>query len=157
MDYLPTSLLLLLIINLGTAFGAGIYEAKLTIPQWLSKSTPSGYQANTAFMNELDPGRKFWSFVTTGPLTLITFANLFVAWSSPQPVHAWWLAAVFITLLERVGTFTFFIPTAIKLLKADQLPASRVNQLASLWINLNYVRNALTLIAWIIALYAFGL
>ncbi|GAB3957412.1 hypothetical protein GCM10028805_50070 [Spirosoma harenae] len=157
MDSLSTSLLLLLIINLGIAFGAGIYEARLTIPQWLSKSALSGYQVNNTFMNELDPGRKFWSFVTTGPLTLITLANLFVAWSSPQPIHTWWLAAVFITLLERLGTFTFFIPTAIKLLKADQLPASHVNRLAMLWINLNYVRNALTMMAWLVALYAFGL
>ena len=108
-------------------------------------------------MLEIDTGRKFWGFVTTLPLTLITLANLFVAWQAQGPRQDWWLAAASITLIERVGTFSFFIPTALKLQKADKLPASRVTRLVSLWIGFNYVRNAFTMLAWLLALRAFSI
>lgn len=154
---MPEVLLLLLILNLGTAFGAGLYETIIIIPQWFQKSAESGYRVNLQAMHETDTGRKFWAFVTTLPLTLITLANLFVAWQSQEPRHDWWLAAALITFIERVGTFSFFIPTVIKLQKADRLPASRVTGLVSLWIGFNYVRNAFTVIAWLLALKAFSM
>jgi hypothetical protein len=55
----------------------------------------------------------------TVPLTLLTLANFVVALQSQGPRHVWWLAAVAITLVERIGTFSFFIPTAIKLMCAE--------------------------------------
>lgn len=75
----------------------------------------SGYRVNMKAMHEVDSGRKFWAFVTTGPLTLLTLANLIIAWQSQSTGRDWWLAAALITLIERTGTFSFFIPTVIKL------------------------------------------
>lgn len=149
---MATIVLWLFILNLGTAFGAGIYEARIVVPQWFSRSTPPSIHAAT--MQKLDVGRTFWSFVTTIPLTLLTIANLILAWQSAPPAHSWWLAAALITLAERIGTFTFFIPTAIKFQQANQQPMAQLNRLIRPWIILNYVRNALTLIAWICALQA---
>jgi hypothetical protein len=157
MSHIAEILLSLFILNLGTAFGAGLYETKIIIPQWFPKSTGSGYYVNTEAMRELDTGRKFWAFVTTVPLTLLTLANLIVAWQSQQPRHTWWLAAALVMLIERIGTFSFFIPIAIKLQKADELPSSNVSRLVASWIGLNYIRSALTLIAWVSALRAFSL
>lgn len=154
MTHWPEILLILFIVNLGMASGAGIYETKIVIPLWFRKSTGVGYSVNTAAMHELDTGRKFWVFVTTVPLTLLTLTNLVLAWQSQSSMHDWWLAAVLVTLIERIGTFTFFIPTAIALQKADSLPASRVSRLARLWIGSNYIRNGLNLIALIFALLA---
>lgn len=105
-------------------------------------------------MQEIDSGRKFWAFVTTIPLTLLTLTNLVFAWQSQLPKHDWWLAAALITLVERIGTFTFFIPTAITLQKADSLPAGRVSHLTTAWIRLNYLRNGLNLLALVFALLA---
>ncbi|GAB2566013.1 anthrone oxygenase family protein [Spirosoma areae] len=157
MAHLPQILVSLFILNLGTAFGAGLYETKIILPQWFPKSTESGYRVNTQAMRDIDTGRKFWAFVTTGPLTLLTVINLVFAWQSQQPGSTWWLAAALITLIERIGTFSFFIPTAIKLQQADNRPASSVTRLVSSWIGFNYVRNALTLIAWVLALIALSL
>jgi hypothetical protein len=36
-------LLWLFVINLGIAFGAGLYESRITVPQWLTFSQDSGY------------------------------------------------------------------------------------------------------------------
>ena len=151
---MTTLLLALFILNLGTAFGAGLYETKIVLPKWFHKSAGAGYSVNTAAMQELDSGRTFWAFVTTGPLTLLTLTNLIFAWQSNQPGQLWWLVATLITLLERISTFTFFIPTAIKFQKAEQLPLSRIEHLVPLWISLNYIRNLLTPIACLIALRA---
>jgi hypothetical protein len=149
-------ILFLFIINLGTAFGAGIYETRIVLPLWFSKGE-TGYRVNVKAMQEIETGRKFWGFVTTMPLTLLTIANLIAALQSQGAMRDWWLAASVITLIERTGTFSFFIPTAIKLQKADTLPSSSIHGLVSLWVRLNYVRNLLTVIAWAAALRALSL
>ncbi|AKD54666.1 anthrone oxygenase family protein [Spirosoma radiotolerans] len=156
MSPIAAFLLALFILNLGTAFGAGLYETRIVLPLWFCKSAESGYHVNTKAMHELDTGRTFWAFVTTGPLTLLTLANLVIAWQSQAMGHDWWLAAALITLTERIGTFSFFIPTVIKLQKADELPPPTVSRLITSWIRLNYVRNGLTLLACLAALRAFS-
>jgi hypothetical protein len=108
-------------------------------------------------MRSTDTGRRFWAFVTTIPLTLLTLANLIVAWQSKDPRHEWWLGAVAITLVERIATFSYFIPTAIRLARAEALPSARVEAMASQWMALNHVRAALALIGWLAALKALSL
>ncbi|GAB4040553.1 DUF1772 domain-containing protein [Spirosoma gilvum] len=156
---MATSLLILFILNLGTAFGAGLYEARLIIPQWFPKLEGDERRVDTNAMRQTDVGRNFWAFVTTIPLTLLTVANLIVAWQSELPVHDWWLAASLLTLVERVVTFSFFIPTAIRLQKGDgdSLPLDTTSRLVSVWMYANYGRNALTLLAWALALKALSL
>lgn len=157
MNYLPELLLVLFILNLGIAFGAGLYESQLVIPQWFPKLSGSGYRVDREAMQKMDSGRRFWAFVTTLPLTLLTLANLVVAWQSLHAGRDWWLAAGLITLIERISTFSFFIPTIIKLQQADQQLSPTHSRLAALWIGSNYIRNGLTLIAWLSALKAFSL
>lgn len=108
-------------------------------------------------MRQHNSGLKFWAFVTTGPLTLLTLANLVVAWQSTGSRHDWWFGAAGIILLERIGTFTYFIPTALKLMQAGRLSAAAASATALRWMRLNYVREALTLLGWLLALRAFSL
>jgi hypothetical protein len=154
---IPDILLWLFVINLGIALGAGLYETRIILPQWFIKSPEIGFQVNGKAMNETDTGRKFWGMVTTIPLTLLTIANLVVALQSNGQRHNWWLAGSLIILVERIGTFAFFIPTAIKLMRAETLSQSKVTSSVSTWIQLNYVRNGLTLLGWILALRALSM
>jgi hypothetical protein len=157
MSFIPEILLFLFIINLGTAFGAGLYETRIVLPQWFSRSPEGIYSVNFEAIRKIDTGRKFWGLVTTIPLTLLTLANVFIALQGSGPKYHWWFASAVITLVERIGTFSFFIPTALKLQRADSGSPSGVSGLVSLWIRLNYVRNILTLIAWVAALRALSL
>lgn len=141
-------ILWLFVINLGVAFGAGIYEARIVVPLWMSALPQS--------LRSPDSGRKFWAFVTTGPLTLLTFANLYVAWHAVGPRRAYWLTAAFVILAERIFTFTYFIPTVIRLQRATGSSAE-LDQTALGWARLNYLRNALTLIGWLAALRVLSL
>ena len=156
-QYIPDILLWLFVINHGIAFGAGLYEQRIILPQWFSRSSESGIRVNSAAMRSTDTGRRFWAFVTTVPLTLLTLANLAVAWQSRAPRREWWLGAAAITLVERIVTFSYFIPTAIRLMRAEALPLAKVEAMASLWMELNRVRTALALIGWLAALRALSL
>jgi hypothetical protein len=102
-----------------------------------------------------DTGRRFWAFGTTVPLTLLTLANLFVAWRASGPVRWWWLAAGLAALADRVFTFSYFIPTMVGLMRAADSPDSVA--VATRWSSLNQVRHAMVLTAWLTALKAFAL
>jgi len=146
-------LLVSFIINLGIALGAGLYEIRIVLPLWFHKAN-SNYQVNVEAMRNIDTGRKFWGFVTTMPLTLLTILNLVFACKAAAPLYGWWFSATLIILLERIGTFTFFIPTAIKLQKGENLPVAKTSNMIFWWLRINYVRNALTFAALLIALKA---
>ncbi len=144
------------VLNLGIAFGAGLYETKIILPQWFKKSG-SGYVLDTLSMRETDTGRKFWGFVTTMPLTLLTVINLVFAWQTSGNLYNWWLSAGLITLTERLGTFGCFIPTAIKLMKEEDISSKETTTRIRTWILGNYIRMALNFIGWIAALKALTL
>jgi hypothetical protein len=156
-QHVPEILLWLLVINLGIAFGAGLYEQRIILPEWFSSSSEPGGRVNRAAMRRTDTGRRFWAFVTTVPLTLLTLANLVVARESQGQRHAWWLGAAVITLVERIATFSYFIPTAIRLMRAEALPPAKVDAMASEWVAVNHIRAALTLLGWLAALKTLSL
>ena len=137
----------LFVINLGVAFGAGVYEARVVIPQWADIPPPSW--PNTGVM--------FWVYVTTVPLTLLTIANLLAAWVSHGPIRRWQLTAGFIVLAERVLTFSYFIPTMVRLMGSDGLAVSEIERDLSQWLLLNHGRHALIFCGWLAALKALTL
>jgi hypothetical protein len=137
----------LFVINLGIAFGAGIYEARVVIPQW--ENIPPREWPNTGLM--------FWVYVTTVPLTLLTIASLFAAWLTQGPMRFWYLAAVCIVIVERVATFSYFIPTMVRLMGTEVLANADVKAALSQWLLMNHGRHVLTLAGWLAALKALSL
>jgi Domain of unknown function (DUF1772) len=99
----------------------------------------------------------FWAYVTTVPLTLLTLASLVAAWQDQGPRRYWWLGALAITVMERSATFSYFIPTIVRLTGTEELPEAEVKAALSQWRRLNYGRHALTLGAWLAALKALSL
>src|SRR5207247_8279002 len=118
-------LLWLLVINLGIAFGAGLYEHRIVVSRWIMRFSPeSGAHWDAEAARRDDTGRRFWAFVTTVPLTLLTLANLFAAWRASSPARWWWLAAGLAALADRLFTFSYFIPTMVGLMRATDSPRS---------------------------------
>ena len=150
-----TILVWLFVINLGIAFGAGLYEHRIVVSKWISNSPESGAHWNAEAVRQDDTGRRFWPFVTTVPLTLLTLANLFAAWRAHGLIRGWWLAAAFTALADRVFTFSYFIPTMVRLMRMTDSPESVA--IATRWSNLNYVRHSIVLVAWLASLRTFSL
>jgi putative effector of murein hydrolase LrgA (UPF0299 family) len=148
-------LLWLLVMNLGIAFGAGVYEHRIVVARWLVSSSGSAPGWNAEAARQDDTGRRFWVFTSTVPLTLLALTNLFVAWRAAGAVRGWWLAAAVAALADRVLTFSYFIPTMVGLMAAAESPESAA--IATRWSHLNYLRHAIVLTAWLASLQAFAL
>jgi hypothetical protein len=140
---LKSILLWLLVINPGIAFGAGLYETRVVIPQW----------ANLPPKDWPNTGLLFWAYVTTVPLTLLALANLIAAWLDKSVTRKWWLSAVFIVLIERLTTFSYFIPAMLNLAASD-LPHAEIAARLSQWLFFNHGRHLLTLAGWLLTLKA---
>jgi len=147
-------ILWLFVLNLGVALGAGLYEARVVIPQWTRSPSGTGVHWNTELARRTDPGLKFWAFVTTGPLTLLTLASLVSASRTPGPRGTWWLAAAVIVLVERIATFGYFIPTMVRLQRVETVIDPAIRARVSRWLILNHIRNAAYLAAWVAAMFA---
>lgn len=150
------ALLWLFVLNLGIAFGAGLYESRIVVPRWLISAPEVGYLWNAEAARADNTGLRFWVYVTTIPLTVITFANLVGAWRSRGSVRGWWTLAAMTALLERLFTFLYFIPTMIKLTGDGTTLGSETEAMARRWVSLNPLRHVLLLIAWVAALKAFA-
>jgi hypothetical protein len=152
---IATSVLFLFIINLGIAFGAGLYEVRITLPQWLKPSQVGGYLWDAEAARQANVGLRFWVYVTTIPLTLLTLASLAIAWWMPDLVRNWWLSAATASLVDRGMTFIYFVPTMIKLMQGDG--GSQAASKALQWARVGYIRMVANLVAWLAALMAFWL
>lgn len=144
----------LFVINLGTTFGAGLYEALVEFPHWLNQ-TPNGLVWSAQAARSADSGLKFWAFVSTGPLTLLTLLSIPLAWKSSPDLRRWWLPAVGIVLVERLLTFGFFIPNMIALMDMPSNAESVTR--AVLWGKMNLLRHALNFAGLVTALKAFAI
>jgi Domain of unknown function (DUF1772) len=94
--------------------------------------------------------------VTTVPLTLLTFADLIAAWLDKGGRRKWWLGAVLIVLVERLTTFSYFIPAMINLAASD-LPDAEIAARLSQWLFFNHGRHLLTLAGGLMALKALSI
>ncbi len=150
------TLLWALVINLGVACGAGLYESRITIPQWLVVLDGGGYAWDRDAAVAANVGLRFWVFVTTIPLTMLTLASLLCMRWVPNPVRPWWLLMVAAALCDRAMTFGYFIPTMIRLMAPDALTDGESITTALQWVRLGGIRQAATLVGWMAALKALG-
>jgi hypothetical protein len=155
-DFLLQVILWLFVVNLGIAFGAGLYESRIMVPQWLV-STASGYEWNGAAARAANTGLRFWVYVTTIPLTVLTLASLLACFWTEAPVRGWWLGATAAALVDRSMTFGYFIPSMIRLMQDEGLSRPKAVSTALQWVRLGYIRHAATLAAWLAALKALTL
>jgi hypothetical protein len=155
--YVAEVLLWLFVLNLGIAFGAGLYETRIAVPLWLRFAPGSGYRWDAAAARQANVGIRFWVYVTTVPLSLLTLANLATAWWAHDPVRRWWLGAAAAALMDRVLTGVYFIPTMLELTRGEGPSGPEAVAKALRWVRLGYLRLAVTLGAWLAALRAFSL
>lgn len=139
----PVVLLWLLVVNLGIAFGAGVYESRIVVPEW--RNQPPTTWPNTGLL--------FWVYVTTIPLTVLTLLNGIAAWRERGSRRRWWLSAVGVLVCERATTFGYFIPAMVRLMEQKATSPAVVEKLEQ-WLSFDYGRHALTFAAWMLALRA---
>lgn len=151
---LSTALLWLFVINVGIALGAGLYESRIVVPDWMdAAASPPVWNPNAARAD--NTGLRFWVAVTTVPLTLLTLANFVAGWRAPAGLRRWWVGTTTTALAERALTLGYFVPTMARLMQADNSPD--VAATAIRWAQLNHVRHLLVLATLLAALRTFSL
>ena len=156
-DKLIPVLLWAYVLNLGVVLGAGLYESRIETPLWLTAGPDGTLRWNREAAAAANVGLRFWVYVSTLPLTLLTLASLALLWSAPGPVRSWWLAAVLTVLFDRALTFGYFIPAMLKLLQPGLYEAAEAASRAAIWMKLGWLRHAADAAALIAALQAFAL
>jgi hypothetical protein len=151
---LSTVLLWLFVINLGIGLGAGLYESRIVVPDWIDTAASSPVWNPDAARDD-NTGVRFWVAVTTVPLTLLTLANLFAGWRAPAGLRRWWLGTAATAVIERGLTLGYFVPTMVRLMQVENSPAAASSAIQ--WAQLNNVRHFLVLAAWLGALKTFSL
>jgi hypothetical protein len=142
--------LFLFVINLGVAFGAGLYESIIVLPDWLRADANGTLHWNAEAAIADNPGLRFWIFVSTIPLTLLAGTNLWIAWHRCEGVlKNWWMTGAVLSLLDRATTILYFIPIMIGLLGSGDTPEAAAS--AERWMTLNYMRHLLVFGAWMAA------
>src|SRR5688500_5829799 len=139
----------LFVVFSGIAVGAGLYELRVNVPRWFTPIGPSTRPVNVDAITKDDSGRRFWGFVTTAPLTLLTAASCVIAWNPATAREQWWLVGAAVMLVERVGTFGYFIPTLLKLLPPGRLSQENAEKAARHWVRLNHVRSLFAFAGWL--------
>lgn len=150
---LPSLALLLFVVTHGVAFGAGVYEQRVVVPRWMGIGPDGSPLFDANAMRADDTGRRFWVFVTTFPLSLLLAVNAYYALATPPPHRVALQVACAVTLFERVLTLFYFIPTAVRLMHVSSSPAPDDTRIAHRWRALNVFRLALSLVAWLLAMY----
>ena len=150
------AVLVLFTTVLGVTLGAGLYELRIEVPQWFEE-TATGPRWDPAAAREADTGRRFWAFVTTGPLTVLTLASLVLSWRTTGAMRRWWLTAALVSTVDRAATFGYFIPTMLTLMADPGPPPAVATDRALRWAALDWDRQALTLLAFLAALRALTL
>lgn len=157
MNSLRVAVLWLFVLFLGVALGAGIYESRIVVPQWLPAGE-AGVYWDAAAARTADTGRRFWLYVTTVPLTALTLASLLlVRGAADTGLRRWWLAAAVISLIDRLITFGYFIPTMLTLTGSTPPPAADAVEVARQWQNLDLARDVISLLAFLAGLKALSL
>lgn len=150
--FIPDVVLWLFVLTLGTSFGAALYEARVVLPLWTHTVT-GAFQWAADLSRRTDAGRRFWAFVTTGPLTALAVASVLLAGQAASGRREWWMTAASVIIVERIATFAYFIPAIHRLQRAPPGDPT-VNAAISRWISLNYFRMTFLFIGWIAALRA---
>jgi hypothetical protein len=130
------------VINLGIALGAGLYESRIVMADWLYRQPDGNWFWDVAAARHSDTGLRFWAFASTGPLTLLTVANAAFGFRAPASLRRGWVGVASVGAIERAFTFSHFIPTMLRLMSGELGQQASVD-LARQWEALNYVRHAL--------------
>lgn len=65
--------------------------------------------------------------------------------------------AVFVVLVERGVTFGYLIPTMLRFQRDQAVSEASIRRALARWARLNYLRNTLTLVAWVAVLKALSM
>jgi hypothetical protein len=139
-------------VGLGVNVGGALLATTAIFPVW--SASPEAAAAWTGAVDET----RF--FVAVSPLVMIlAAATLLASWRAAPEARPWMRVAAVLYILFFVGTLAYFVPgqIAMKGETGALLPPGELGSLLQRWVALNWVRQAVGLVAFTSAIHALGL
>lgn len=138
---------------LGIETGAGIFEALVVVPLW-GESSAAAQRWRFAAPDVPEGGAFFAIFSPL--LLLLTIVLAAASFRAPWPARVTVLISVGIVIVLMATTFAYYLPTQTALKSAESISGAAFAREARLWIQLNWVRQSAGVVAFAVAVVAFG-
>jgi hypothetical protein len=146
--------LVLFILFIQFGMGGGLYESLVIYPRWKKDVRPDNLVQNLQDSGQMTASRRFWPFISPA-LSLLSIINIALAWQNTGPAHTIWLTASLIIFINRIITFSYFVPTMLRKFEhPEKMEAAQLNKAVQVWTSLSPVRILIELSAWGLALWA---
>lgn len=141
---------------MGIEMGAGAFVTSVIFPLWTaSPEAAIGWTANTPYYVE-----EGVFFIIVSPLLfLLAIVTLIAGWRSVPPLRLWLRIANVSYIVVFIATSVYFVPfqDLVKGEAGTKFPAAELSLMLQRFMTLNYIRQAIGLLAFGAALHAFGL
>jgi hypothetical protein len=123
----------LLLLTVALSLGGGLYEVQVIYPNWKHNVHPETLRARLESSGQMNAGKRFWPIVSPAQ-GLLSILNIVLACNYTGPAHGYWLAAAIIIFVNRVITFSYFIPEMLrKIMQLEQFTAARLQNIVRRW------------------------
>ncbi|GGB12548.1 hypothetical protein [Puia dinghuensis] len=146
------AVLLLLTVTLG--MGGGLYEILVIYPGWEHNVDPLTLRAKLQSSGQILAAKRFWPIASPAQV-LLSVINIPLAWNHTGGAHVYLLAGAVAVFINRVITFSYFIPVMIrKIMQPETIEAARLQGIVKKWTALSPLRLVFELFAWIMLVVA---
>ena len=147
--------LVLFILFIQFGMGGGLYESLVIYPRWKKDVRPENLVQKLHDSGQMTASRRFWPFVSPA-LSLLSIINIVLAWQYTEaPAHTIWLTASLLIFMNRVITFSYFVPTMLRKFEhPEKMEAAQLSKAVQVWTFLSPIRILVELSAWGLALRA---
>jgi len=146
------TVLLFLTVTLG--LGGGLYEVLVIYPGWKHNVDPLTLRSKLQSSGQLLAIKRFWPIVSPAQV-LLSLVNILLAWNNKGAAETYLLAASIAVFVDRVITFSYFIPVMIrKIMQPEAIEAPRLRKIVKQWTDLSPIRLVFGLFVWIMLVVA---
>ena len=146
--------LVLFILFIQFGMGGGLYESLVIYPRWKKDVRPDNLVQKLHDSGQMTASRRFWPFVSPA-LSLLSFINIVLAWQYTGPARTVWLTGALIIFINRLITFSYFVPTMLRKFEhPEKMEAVQLSKAVQVWTFLSPIRILVELSAWSLALWA---
>lgn len=146
------TVLLFLTVTLG--LGGGLYEILVIYPGWKYDVDPLTLRSKLQSSGQMLAIKRFWPIVSPAQV-LLSIVNIVLAWNHKGGAQAYLLAAAVAVFVDRVITFSYFIPVMIrKIMQPETIEAPRLRKIVKQWTDLSPLRLVFGLFVWIMLVVA---
>lgn len=146
---ITTIAVVLLLFTLTLSMGGGLYEILVIYAGWKHDVHPLTLRAKLESSGQNLAAKRFWPLVSPTQ-ALLAIINIVLAWNHPGEARGYWLAAAAAIFINRLITFSYFIPVMIRtIMQPEKIEPARLQAIVKQWIALSPLRLIPEIFAWI--------